>query len=397
MSNNLIVNNNNPNMMNSRLGPNQINSSSSHYNQNNNSNNMADVNKFNKDQYQPLNNTNNQASGIPASNNFSQQQKQQQQQQQQQQQLQTTHFILAGASASGASQNPLQHSQTTLILRRVPVELNRVDSLRTHFAKFGQLVEIECGYAGQADAALIRFANNTQTSAAFKSPQPVFNNRFIRLFWLSSYLKQQQQQQLLSQSLNTDTASGADDQPQIKRLAKDRLSFGGAETTTTTTAAATVTQPKILNKENKAVVRSTGTGSLTKTVSFSQIEDDAAAAAAVAAAAAAAAEKQATTELLRTTDSLTREVEKLTTSAEASSKAAARQLLEENQRKAAQLKLELQKKARQLIEQQIKDQKCLMAKFEQAKTADEKAQILVLIKKLSETIEKEKEILKVGI
>jgi hypothetical protein len=74
--------------------------------------------------------------------------------------------------------------------------------------------------------------------------------------------------------------------------------------------------------------------------------------------------------------------------------AKAKQLHDENQRKTLLLKEELKKKARQLIEQQIKDQKVLMKKFEEAKTAEEKSLILDLIKKLSETIEKEKEILK---
>ena len=40
------------------------------------------------------------------------------------------------------------------------------------------------------------------------------------------------------------------------------------------------------------------------------------------------------------------------------------------------LKLEVKQKARELIEKQIKDQKLLLQKFEQAKTVEEKTQIL---------------------
>lgn len=71
----------------------------------------------------------------------------------------------------------------------------------------------------------------------------------------------------------------------------------------------------------------------------------------------------------------------------------ARQIQNENKRKALMLKMEVQKKARELIEKQIKDQKILLEKFEKAKTPEEKNQILSLIKKISEAIEKEKEIL----
>lgn len=38
--------------------------------------------------------------------------------------------------------------------------------------------------------------------------------------------------------------------------------------------------------------------------------------------------------------------------------------------------MQVKQKARELIEQQIKDQKLLLKKFEQAKTVEEKSQIL---------------------
>lgn len=76
-----------------------------------------------------------------------------------------------------------------------------------------------------------------------------------------------------------------------------------------------------------------------------------------------------------------------------SSIAMARQIESENQKKVLMLKLEVQRKARELMEKQIKDQKVLLEKFEKAKTPEEKSQIYALIKKISEAIEKEKEIL----
>ena len=87
------------------------------------------------------------------------------------------------------------NTNTTLIVKKVPIDLNRVDKMQQHFSKFGQLLEIQCQYEQMPDAALIKFATNPQAFAAYKCPQPVFNNRFIRLYWLNSYQKQQQQQQ----------------------------------------------------------------------------------------------------------------------------------------------------------------------------------------------------------
>lgn len=73
--------------------------------------------------------------------------------------------------------------------------------------------------------------------------------------------------------------------------------------------------------------------------------------------------------------------------------AATRLLQDENHKKTLLLKMEVQQKARELIEKQIKDQKLLLQKFEQAKTVEEKSLILSLVKKLSESIEREKGIL----
>jgi len=93
---------------------------------------------------------------------------------------------------------------TILILRKIPSNLNTVDKMRQHFTKFGNIVDIQCHYDNLNDAALVQFSSNTEAFAAYKSPQPVFNNRFIRLYWLSSYLKQQQNQQ--HQQITTQSA-----------------------------------------------------------------------------------------------------------------------------------------------------------------------------------------------
>ena len=85
---------------------------------------------------------------------------------------------------------------TTLIVKKIPIDLNRLDKMQQHFSKFGQLVEIQCQYEQMPDTALIKFATNPQAFAAYKCPQPVFNNRFIRLYWFNSFQKQQQQQQV---------------------------------------------------------------------------------------------------------------------------------------------------------------------------------------------------------
>jgi hypothetical protein len=235
--------------------------------------NFAQNNQMKNRQLLP--NPNMQSSGVsgPPGQFVNQQQQQQQQhmnvnqqQQQQQQPPQSNHFLLAGqASMTVGGGVASQNTNTTLILKRVPADFNRVDRMRSHFSKFGMLVEIMCQYEGQPDATLIRFANNQQTTMAYKSPQPVFNNRFIRVYWFSHYLKQQQQQQQTqqhNQSMPTQLGSdggSSDVEPQSKRLAKDRLSYEPQQTQTGADVA-------LRNKENKSLVKSTSSGSITKTI-----------------------------------------------------------------------------------------------------------------------------------
>ena len=126
-------------------------------------------------------------------------------------------------SSTSANNNGLANqgniNNTTLILRKVPNDLNRPENMRQHFSKFGQLLDIQCHYEKQSDAVLVKFATNQQAFAAFRSPQPVFNNRFIRIYWLSNYQKHQQFQQ-------ESGGAAAHDEPQLKRHLKERLAYG---------------------------------------------------------------------------------------------------------------------------------------------------------------------------
>ncbi|XP_055894287.1 RNA-binding protein 26-like isoform X1 [Biomphalaria glabrata] len=71
----------------------------------------------------------------------------------------------------------------TLEVRKIPPELNNIAKLNEHFGKFGSLTNIQVKYQNDPGAALISFSNNAEATAAYRSPEPVFNNRFIKLFW----------------------------------------------------------------------------------------------------------------------------------------------------------------------------------------------------------------------
>ena len=169
---------------------------------------------------------------------------------------------------------------TALVVRKVPKELNCEDKLREHFENFGTIINIITNYNNMPDAALVKFSTHQEALAAYKCPQSVLNNRFIRLFWFNQQPKWQnkgvhnQPPQIIATDLN---------EPTVKKHVKERLDFNNISTTT---VVAAVQQEKNgfqqqqqqqsfnneqYNKENKILKESKSivvspSGSLTKTV-----------------------------------------------------------------------------------------------------------------------------------
>lgn len=75
------------------------------------------------------------------------------------------------------------HSSTMLAVRNIPVELNSITSLNSHFSKFGILVNVQIHFEGDPSSALITFAGTSEAAAAFNCTEAIMNNRFIKVFW----------------------------------------------------------------------------------------------------------------------------------------------------------------------------------------------------------------------
>ncbi|VDM56181.1 unnamed protein product [Angiostrongylus costaricensis] len=68
-------------------------------------------------------------------------------------------------------------------VKKIPPELNNIAKLNEHFAAFGSIVNMQVRFNGEVDAALITYASRHEAMSAYKSPQPVLNNRFIKVFF----------------------------------------------------------------------------------------------------------------------------------------------------------------------------------------------------------------------
>ncbi|OTF77158.1 RNA recognition rrm/rnp domain-like protein [Euroglyphus maynei] len=86
-----------------------------------------------------------------------------------------------------------KNRSSTLLIQKIPPHQNRIDLLNDHFQKYGSIVNIKVGCAGMTDAvdgekldpesALIQYSSPFEANRAYRSTEPVLNNRFIKVFW----------------------------------------------------------------------------------------------------------------------------------------------------------------------------------------------------------------------
>ncbi|VUZ48145.1 unnamed protein product [Hymenolepis diminuta] len=78
--------------------------------------------------------------------------------------------------------NQIAGQQCSLLVTKLPWRLNDIEILREHFARFGNIVSVQTHYSGQNSQALITYATPGEAEAAYRSPDPILSNRFIRTY-----------------------------------------------------------------------------------------------------------------------------------------------------------------------------------------------------------------------
>ncbi|XP_029644206.1 RNA-binding protein 26 isoform X1 [Octopus sinensis] len=150
-----------------------------------------------------------------------------------------------------------RYLNTTLEVRKIPRDQNNIAKLNEHFGKFGVLKNIQVSFENDLEAALITFANHTQANVAYRSSEPVFNNRFIKVFWHREKAPEQKAADSTAPVSSTAANTASDHRMPVKaRLgipAPNLLSLDN-------------TGPKKTESGEKAVVYTSSVGHLTKTV-----------------------------------------------------------------------------------------------------------------------------------
>ncbi|CEP09278.1 hypothetical protein [Parasitella parasitica] len=74
--------------------------------------------------------------------------------------------------------NPLN---TTLNVEKIPVENCHISTINDFFAKFGTITNISV--QPHAQKAIIQYSTRAEAEAAYNSPDAIFDNRFVKVYW----------------------------------------------------------------------------------------------------------------------------------------------------------------------------------------------------------------------
>ena len=79
------------------------------------------------------------------------------------------------------TRKPSQKALRTLFVNGIPLQSNKREKLLSHFQKFGEVIDIYIPV--NTERAFVQFSKREEAEAAFKAPDAVMGNRFIKLWW----------------------------------------------------------------------------------------------------------------------------------------------------------------------------------------------------------------------
>ncbi|KAM7535342.1 hypothetical protein Aperf_G00000089605 [Anoplocephala perfoliata] len=87
-------------------------------------------------------------------------------------------------AASDYIPSPIDHQgqPCSLLVTKLPWRLNDLDTLREHFGRFGSIVNIQTHFLSRNSQALITYSSAAEAETAYRSPEPILSNRFIRIY-----------------------------------------------------------------------------------------------------------------------------------------------------------------------------------------------------------------------
>lgn len=289
-------------------------------------------------------------------------------------------------------------SNCTLEVRKIPPEFNNIAKLNEHFSKFGTIINLQVKYEGDPEGALVSYSRNVEALNCYKCSEPVFNNRFIKVFWhQKSDTAGSQEQAPTSTTSQVPGVAGHGEEPSqsvkarlgpippasklslnnmVKKPQPLQTSDAGSEAVPASPASAS-TSTSVSPGESPTIQTPVPEKKVMYTTSMGTISRSA-----YSAALAAASHK------LRTQTPLTSPT--AVKAADFVTRMEKVKNFEEVKKEAALKKLEIRKQKQQLLEKQIEQQKLLIASLEKNKEMKEssKKSIMETLKSLTSSIDK---------
>ncbi|KRX77959.1 RNA-binding protein 26 [Trichinella sp. T6] len=240
-----------------------------------------------------------------------------------------------------AAVDQINRQSRTLEVRRIPQPLNTITKLNEHFSQFGHITNIEVCYEGDPQAALITYMTRPQALAAYKSTDPILNNRFIRVFWHNQ-----------KDGTAVDDTGTSDQSSRPARIPiRDRLELPVKSSSNGTSSH----EEAIFKAETNATAANTGSDTISTTMN--KMDGDAFA-----------------TKSVRLVHNADAEVKSPMANVAASKG--------ENTKRILKKRLELQRAETELFNRQLEQEKLLLKKLEDCKDQTTKELIIKTLKKL---------------
>ena len=95
--------------------------------------------------------------------------------------LPTTFNNGTGMGFMGTNKPPVDRSSTTLVVTDIPPPSFSITAIREQFIRFGEVTNI--ALEGKTGRALVSFGTNAEAYRAWKSDEPVFDSRHVKVLW----------------------------------------------------------------------------------------------------------------------------------------------------------------------------------------------------------------------
>lgn len=143
-----------------------------------------------------------------------------------------------GRGGMGTGYRPFGERQqpSTLVVENIPAEHCDISKVNEFFKKFGSITNISV--QGHAHKAIIQFSTNAEAKAAYNSPDAIFDNRFVKVYWHKDNDEDSKPPKQMSPAPTT-SAPTAVSAPDVPATASSSSEAAAAATTTGAPAPST--------------------------------------------------------------------------------------------------------------------------------------------------------------